>query len=203
MSHTNATTNYSLPQFVGTDTPGWLTDVNTAMSDIDSAIYARQQAIAQNSNDISGLTSRMVSAEGSITALDADINTPSTGILDRLTTDESNISDNATNIGINSNAIAGLSTTVSGLQAAAPVTVSTTLNQADWSGAQYDIADAAVTATSIINIGLANGITDPQAEAWLGAVLLPVSITAGTGFSIRAMGNVPTVDIPVVYTREG
>lgn len=38
MSHTNSTTNYSLPQFVTTDKPAWLTDINGAMSAIDTAI---------------------------------------------------------------------------------------------------------------------------------------------------------------------
>lgn len=40
MAHTNSTPNYNLPQFLGTDKPAWLTDVNNAMSDIDAAIAA-------------------------------------------------------------------------------------------------------------------------------------------------------------------
>ena len=40
MSHTNSTSNYSLPQFVGSDTPAWLTDVNGAMSAIDTQMKA-------------------------------------------------------------------------------------------------------------------------------------------------------------------
>lgn len=36
MSHTNSTTNYNLPQFIGTDKPTWLNDVNGAMSAIDT-----------------------------------------------------------------------------------------------------------------------------------------------------------------------
>ena len=40
MSHTNSTTNYSLPQFLTSDKPAWLTDINNAFSDIDTAIYA-------------------------------------------------------------------------------------------------------------------------------------------------------------------
>lgn len=36
MSHTNNTTNYNLPQFVSTDKPTWLGDVNGAMSAIDA-----------------------------------------------------------------------------------------------------------------------------------------------------------------------
>lgn len=42
MSHTNSTTNYNLPQFLTTDKPAWLTDVNNAFSDIDAAVYAAQ-----------------------------------------------------------------------------------------------------------------------------------------------------------------
>lgn len=36
--HTNSTPNYNLPQFVSTDKPTWLGDVNGAMSAIDTAI---------------------------------------------------------------------------------------------------------------------------------------------------------------------
>lgn len=42
MGHTNSTTNYSLPQFVTTDKPAWLTDINGAFSDIDTAIHTAQ-----------------------------------------------------------------------------------------------------------------------------------------------------------------
>ena len=42
MGHTNSTTNYNLPQFVTTDKPAWLTDINGAFSAIDSAIHTAQ-----------------------------------------------------------------------------------------------------------------------------------------------------------------
>lgn len=38
MAHTNKTPNYNLPQFVNTDKPAWLTDVNSAMVTIDTEI---------------------------------------------------------------------------------------------------------------------------------------------------------------------
>lgn len=38
MGHTNSTANYNLPQFIGTDKPTWLGDVNGAMAAIDAAI---------------------------------------------------------------------------------------------------------------------------------------------------------------------
>ena len=42
MGHTNSTTNYSLPQFVTTDKPAWLTDINGAFSAIDSGLHTAQ-----------------------------------------------------------------------------------------------------------------------------------------------------------------
>ena len=38
MSATNKTTNYNLPIFVGSDIPSWLTDWNSAMQLLDTAI---------------------------------------------------------------------------------------------------------------------------------------------------------------------
>lgn len=42
--HTNSTTNYGYPQFIGTDKPGWLTDINGAFNDIDEDIKTAQTA---------------------------------------------------------------------------------------------------------------------------------------------------------------
>ena len=46
MSATNHTTNYNLPQFVGTDKPAWLGDVNPAMSAIDTQMKANANGVA-------------------------------------------------------------------------------------------------------------------------------------------------------------
>lgn len=42
MGHTNTTPNYNLPQFLTSDKPAWLTDINNAFSDIDTAINTAQ-----------------------------------------------------------------------------------------------------------------------------------------------------------------
>lgn len=42
MSHTNTTTNYNLPQFITTDKPAWLTDVNNAFLAIDTGMNNAQ-----------------------------------------------------------------------------------------------------------------------------------------------------------------
>ena len=40
MSHTNKTTHYNLPQFIGSDKASWLGDLNPAFSTIDNEMYA-------------------------------------------------------------------------------------------------------------------------------------------------------------------
>lgn len=42
MGHTNSTTNYGLPQFLTSDKPAWLTDINNAFADIDSGLHTAQ-----------------------------------------------------------------------------------------------------------------------------------------------------------------
>ena len=51
MAHTNQTEHYNLPQFVGSDIPSWLVDVNQAYTAIDSAIYD-----AKNTADVASDT---------------------------------------------------------------------------------------------------------------------------------------------------
>lgn len=40
MSHTNKTTHYNLPQFIGSDKASWLGDLNPAFNTIDGELYA-------------------------------------------------------------------------------------------------------------------------------------------------------------------
>ena len=46
MGHTNSTPNIGLPQFIGTDKPTWLGDVNGAMSTIDTKVGSIDAAVA-------------------------------------------------------------------------------------------------------------------------------------------------------------
>lgn len=101
MAHTNATPNYSLPQFVGTDKPAWLTDFNGAMSAIDTAMKA---------NEVSAATATASSAQNA-TAIAAQATAISTlqtkvGALEtaepineaQIATNTQNIATNAQNI---------------------------------------------------------------------------------------------------------
>lgn len=54
MAATNATSNYDLPVFLGTDKPSWLVDWNGAMNAIDEALHELSQGQA------SGVTKQYV-----------------------------------------------------------------------------------------------------------------------------------------------
>lgn len=53
MSSTNHTTNYNLPQFLGSDKPAWLGDINPAMSAIDTAMHNNAVKAQQGVDDAS------------------------------------------------------------------------------------------------------------------------------------------------------
>lgn len=80
MSHTNSTTNYGLPQFLGTDKPSWLNDVNTAYSDIDTQMKANADAASAADTKataaagaVADLTPRVSAAEGEITSIEGNL----------------------------------------------------------------------------------------------------------------------------------
>lgn len=54
--HTNSTSNYEFPQFIGTDKPQWLTDINQAFASIDTAIHSVSVLANLNSTKIGDLT---------------------------------------------------------------------------------------------------------------------------------------------------
>lgn len=51
MAHTNSTPNYNLPQFLPTDKPAWLVDVNPAYASIDTAIKNASDAAGNAQTD--------------------------------------------------------------------------------------------------------------------------------------------------------
>ena len=59
MSHTNTTTNYALPQFITTDKPAWLTDINGAFSTIDTAVDAAKDAADAAQNNATPLPQQL------------------------------------------------------------------------------------------------------------------------------------------------
>lgn len=68
MSHTNSTANYNLPQFVTTDKPAWLTDINNAFLAIDTGMDAAKDAADAAQADA---TQALSDASGASTAASA------------------------------------------------------------------------------------------------------------------------------------
>lgn len=71
MAHTNSTTNYHLPQFISSDKPAWLTDVNTAYSDIDIGMKNAQSAADSAQNDATQALTDSATAISTATQADA------------------------------------------------------------------------------------------------------------------------------------
>lgn len=98
MSFTTGTTNYGLPQYVGTDTPSW-TDFNTPFASVDAALGGAVSTVSTQGGKITtletkvsgvgGLEERMTAAEGNITTLDGTVSGHTTSIA----TNASNITD--------------------------------------------------------------------------------------------------------------
>ena len=71
MSHTNSTTNYNLPQFVGTDKPTWLNDVNGAFASIDTQMKAN----ADSATSASTTATTASNAVGTLANLNTTVKT--------------------------------------------------------------------------------------------------------------------------------
>ena len=80
MSATNATTNYSLPLFIGTDKPAWLVDFNGAMNAIDAQMKVNATDILANTGSISSLSTTVSAHTTSISTMSGQISTLSTGL---------------------------------------------------------------------------------------------------------------------------
>ncbi len=115
-SHTNETTNYDLPQFIGTDKPTWLGDFNTAMSTIDTAVGTNASAItslgtrvtsaegiaSQASTDVAGLTSTVNTLSGNVTTVTTTANnaqSTATSALNTANSADGKATTNASSIG--------------------------------------------------------------------------------------------------------
>ena len=73
MSYTNSTSHYQLPQYIGTDIPSILTDVNNAYQKIDTAIYEVAQTAAGATQDVSAMGGRVTDLERDMRAANTNI----------------------------------------------------------------------------------------------------------------------------------
>lgn len=83
---TNKTTNYELPQFVGTDKPTWLGDFNSAMSTIDTGMATNASDIEDMESDVATATSTASQASQDVATLTSTVNTLSGNVTTATTT---------------------------------------------------------------------------------------------------------------------
>lgn len=67
MAHTNSTPNYNLPQFLPTDKPAWLVDVNPSYASIDTAIKNASDAAGNAQEDATQALSDAAGAQATAT----------------------------------------------------------------------------------------------------------------------------------------
>ena len=94
-SSTNKTTNYDLPQFVGTDKPTWLGDINEAMADIDAGMHANATDISNMASDVAAASAAASQASQDVSSLTSTVNTLS-GNVQTATTTANNAQQTAT-----------------------------------------------------------------------------------------------------------
>lgn len=132
MGHTNETSNYDLPQFIGTDKPTWLGDINGAFLAIDNAIAgvasdatsavsiangaatlatsASEAASAATTTAEAASTAATSAASVANTAADTANNAQSTAVLAKSTADTASATATATDTKVG--ALTDLHTTV-------------------------------------------------------------------------------------------
>ena len=119
--HTNQTNNYGLPQWVGTDAPAWLGDMNPALATIDTQIKTANDTANSASSTASSLATRLTADETNITNNQTAIG----GLQTRITTAESDITGIKTLDG---------TTTITGIGNGTLTGAVSTLNQAIYNG---------------------------------------------------------------------
>lgn len=80
MSATNATPTISLPLFIGTDKPAWLTDWNGAMNAIDSAIATLQTAEGGTATALASLSQSVEALSGTVSQHTTSLQTITTAV---------------------------------------------------------------------------------------------------------------------------
>lgn len=94
MPATNATTNYELPIFIGTDKPSWMGDWNGAMNKIDAALATAAANATAAMTTANAASTTAQAAQTAVTALETKVNSIETTVQ----TQAMEISENAQDI---------------------------------------------------------------------------------------------------------
>ena len=103
MGATNHTANYDLPQWIGTDKPTFLGDLNDAFLKIDTGMKTNQSEISGAVSDAGNALAKATSAEQAVNTLTPLVNTASENASQALTT-ANNAASTANTANTNANA---------------------------------------------------------------------------------------------------
>ena len=182
MSSTNKTEHYDLPQFIGSDIPTWLGDFNSAMTAIDSGINAAATAA-------SGAATTAAAAQASANSAISSAASASQAASDAAAavTAEKERAEAAETAIINS---------------IPSTTVNMTLYAETWNNGMYTITNDLITSTSNQEIIPTVGITAEQYNELNAAMIVDGGQSAGS-LTLKALGTVPTIDIPIRIIYRG
>lgn len=189
MSHTNSTSHYSLPQFVGTDIPTWLGDFNSAMTAIDNGINAAATTAGTASTTAAQASTDAAAAQASANSAinSAAAASKAAGDAAAAVTTETERAEAAETAIINS---------------IPSTTVNMTLYAETWNAGTYTITNDLITSTSNQEIVTAVGITADQYQALSAAMIVDGGQSAGS-LTLKALGTAPTIDVPIRVIYRG
>ena len=144
MGHTNSTANLSLPQFIGSDKPTWLGDINGAFSDIDAYVGTNDAAVSAAASDASSAVAQAASAVSTANAANTTAGNASTAATNAVGTANNAMSlVNQTNVKVGT--LADLTTT----DKTSIVNAINEINGKDAGDIAYDNSGSGLTATNV------------------------------------------------------
>jgi hypothetical protein len=183
MSHTNSTSHYSLPQFVGTDIPTWLGDFNSAMTTIDNGINSAATTAGSASTTAAQASTDAAAAQAAANSAISSAASASQAA-----------SDAAAAVTAEQERAEAAETAIT--NSIPSTTVNMTLYAETWNNGSYTITNDLITSTSNQEIVTAVGITADQYNALSAAIIVDGGQSAGS-LTLKALGTVPTIDVPI------
>lgn len=144
MSHTNSTANLSLPQFIGTDKPTWLSDVNGAFAAIDSYAGSNDAALA-----ITDGKADTAIADASNAVTTAGNAATTAGNAAATATAANTVAGNALTVANGINAKVGVLTDLTTIDKSTVVNAINEVNGKDAADIPYDNTGSGLTATDV------------------------------------------------------
>lgn len=146
MGHTNSTANLALPQFIGTDKPTWLSDVNGAFAAIDT--YAGNNDAALAITDAKADTA-IGDASNAVTTATNAANTA--GTASATATAANTVAGNALTVANGINSKVGVLTDLTTTDKSTVVNAINEVNGKDAGDIAYDNTGSGLTATNVQN----------------------------------------------------